>query len=158
MTSNSHKTILIRRNFDAPVARVWEALTDEEVLKHWWGPKNYTCPYYDLDLEKGGKYLAAMRSRGNGSETWSTGVFVEIIPEKKLMMTDNFADNQGNIIHAPKEMPGDWSHNLIITYALEENRGKTAFTLTHEGLPAEVYDDCVKGWNESLDKLEANLR
>ena len=24
--------------------------------------------------------------------------------------------------------------------------------LGHEGIPAEMYDDCIKEWNQSLDK------
>lgn len=153
-TANKHKTIVLTRILNVPLERAWELLTQEEDLKKWWGPKAYACPYYDLDLEKGGKYLAAMKSKEDGKEYWSTGVFMEIIPNKKLAMTDNFSDSKGNIEPPPKETPGDWSHNLIINYEIEEQNGKTRFTLTHEGIPAEAYDECVEGWKESLDKLE----
>lgn len=156
--NTKHKTLVIRKTFDSSPSQVWNALTEEDALKSWWGPKGYTCPYYDLDLEKGGNYLACMRNRVDGSDSWSTGVFVEIVPEEKLVMTDHFSNPQGRPIPAPAFLPGDWSHNLIITYQLDETEGKTTLTLIHEGLPSEVHDDCLKGWNESLDKLEALLR
>ena len=30
--------------------------------------------------------------------------------------------------------------------------------LIHEGVPEEMHDECVKGWNESLDKLDKNIK
>jgi hypothetical protein len=55
-------------------------------------------------------------------------------------------------------MKGDWSKELKITIDLQDQNGKTELTLTHEGLPIEMYDECIDGWNESLDKLEKNLK
>ena len=55
-------------------------------------------------------------------------------------------------------MKGDWSKELIITVELQDKNGKTDFSLTHEGLPVEMQDDCTEGWNESLDKLESKLK
>ena len=31
----------IRRIFDAPLDRVWQAWTDPERMAKWWGPKGY---------------------------------------------------------------------------------------------------------------------
>jgi hypothetical protein len=28
----------------------------------------------------------------------------------------------------------------------------------HEGIPEEAHDDCGRGWNESFDKLENNMK
>jgi hypothetical protein len=41
---------------------------------------------------------------------------------------------------------------------LEEADGATKLKLTHEGVPEEMHDDCVNGWNESLDKLDKNIK
>jgi activator of HSP90 ATPase len=54
-------------------------------------------------------------------------------------------------------MAGEWPMELLITFNLEEADGATKLKLTHEGVPAEMHDECVKGWNESLDKLEKNF-
>jgi hypothetical protein len=55
-------------------------------------------------------------------------------------------------------MPGDWPMEMLITFELEEADGATKLMLTHEGIPEEMHDDCVKGWSESFDKLEENVK
>jgi len=55
-------------------------------------------------------------------------------------------------------MPGDWPRELLITFELQEADGATKLKLTHEGIPDEMHDECVKGWNESFDKLERNIK
>jgi uncharacterized protein YndB with AHSA1/START domain len=32
------KTILVAREFDAPLSLVWRAYTESELLDKWWGP------------------------------------------------------------------------------------------------------------------------
>jgi hypothetical protein len=41
---------------------------------------------------------------------------------------------------------------------LEEADGVTKLKLVHEGIPEEMHDECKKGWNESFDKLEENIK
>jgi uncharacterized protein YndB with AHSA1/START domain len=151
--------ILINRVFDLPVSKVWAAWTESEQFKKWWGPEGFTCPSSTLEARKGGKYLNCMRS-ADGKEFWSIGVVEELIPEKKLVVTDNFSDAKGNIIPASEYgIPGNWPEKLLITVdfvKLGEN--KTKFTLRHQGIPEEMRDDCIKGWNESLDKLARNIK
>ena len=36
----------------------------------------------------------------------------------------------------------------------EADDGTTKMKLRHEGIPDEMRDNCIKGWNESFDKLE----
>lgn len=152
-----HKTVSIKRTFNLPVETVWKAWTEPEAYKKWWGPHAYTCTYCKIDLNVGGKYVSNMKSK-DGKEMFGTGTYKEIVLNKKLVMTDNFSDEKGNIIDPPKEMKGDWSKELIITVELQDKNGKTDFSLTHEGLPVEMHDDCTEGWNESLDKLESKLK
>src|SRR5688500_147272 len=87
--------LVITRVRDAPRERVWEAWTDPEQMKKWWGPKDFTAPTVEIDLQEGGKYLNCMRSP-DGQDFWSTGVYREIVPMEKLVITDSFADEQGN--------------------------------------------------------------
>ncbi len=157
-TAVNKKPVNITRTFDLPVAKVWQAWTDPKSLKKWWGPKDFTCPYCDIDLKVGGKYLACMRSNEE-AEFWSTGVYKEIIPDKKIVCTDSFSDDKGNVIPASElNMPGDWPMELLVTVTFEEAGGKTKIDLQQVGIPPEMYDDCIKGWDESLDKLEESLR
>jgi uncharacterized protein YndB with AHSA1/START domain len=150
--------IVIHRVFDLPVSKVWRALTEPEQFKKWWGPNAFTCPSSKMETRVGGKYLNCMRGP-DGKEYWSTGVVKEFIPEKKLVITDSFSDEKGNIKSASEyNMPGDWPKELLISFELEEADGATKLRLQHEGIPEEMHDECVKGWNESFDKLEKNIK
>ena len=152
-----HKTIFISKHLDLPLNEVWKGWTDCERFKKWWGPKNYTSPFCEIDLKVGGKYLVSMRSK-DGRENYSTGIYKEIVLNKKLVMTDNFSDSNGKVLAAPKEMEGDWSEELVISIDLRAEEGGTVLTLEHTGIPAEQYEDCIQGWDESLGKLETNLK
>src|SRR5947207_8439808 len=150
--------VVIHRVFDLPVSKVWRALTEAEQFKKWWGPKGFTCPFSKMEARVGGKYLSCMRGP-DGKEYWSTGVVKEFIPEKKLVVTDSFSDSEGNKIPASDYgMPGNWPEELLISFELEEADGATKLILQHDGIPEEMHDECMKGWNESLDKLEKNIK
>jgi uncharacterized protein YndB with AHSA1/START domain len=149
--------IVINRVFNLPVSVVWLAWTDAEYFKKWWGPRGFTCPSSKMEAKVGGKYLSCMRGP-DGKEYWSTGVVKELIPERKLVVTDSFSDDKGNIKPASEYgMPGDWPKELLITVYLEEADGATKMKLKHQGIPNEMREDCIKGWNESFDKLEENI-
>ncbi len=149
--------LIIKREFNAPKEVIWKAWTEPEHCKKWWGPRNYTSPVCKIDIRIGGKYLSSMRS-DDGVENWSTGVYREIIPSKKLVFTDSFSDDKGNPVPASHyNMQGNWPMELLVTVEFEEQDGKTEMTLTHEGLPEEMKDMCRDGWNESFDKLDEQL-
>lgn len=149
--------VVIHRVFDLPVDKVWRALTEPEEFKKWWGPEGFTCPSSQMEARVGGKYLNCMRGP-DGKEWWSTGVVKEFKPEKRLVLSDSFSDKNGNVKSASDYgMQGDWPMEFLITFELEEADGATKLKLLHEGIPEEAHDDCVKGWNESFDKLEENI-
>lgn len=149
--------IVITRVFDLPVSEVWRALTEAEQFKKWWGPNGFTCPSSKMEARVGGKYLSCMCGP-DGKEYWSTGVVKEFMPQKRLVVTDSFSDSEGNKIPASDYgMPGNWPKELLITFELEEVDGATRLKLQHEGIPVEMHDECIKGWNESFDKLERNI-
>lgn len=157
-TATSSKPIVIQRVFDLPVEVVWSALTEPDIFKKWWGPKGFTCPVAKLGNKVGDKYLACMRA-DDGKEFWSAGEVKEMVPNEKLVVTDYFSDEKGNLVNpADQGMPGNWPDELLVSYELQEADGATKLKLTHEGMPPEMYDECVKGWSECFDKLEENIR
>jgi uncharacterized protein YndB with AHSA1/START domain len=151
--------ISITRFFKLPLDTVWKAFTDPNLMKNWWGPRDFTCPVCKIDLRTGGNYLYCMRGP-DGKETWGTGTYKEIVPQKKLVLTDSFSDPQGNIINASEAgMKGNWPREMLITLEFSKtNDDRTSLHLKHEGIPAEMFDDCIKGWEESFDKLEENVK
>jgi uncharacterized protein YndB with AHSA1/START domain len=153
------RELTITRVFDAPRALVWKAWTDPQQLMRWWGPKDYTSPFCKIDLRVGGKYLFCMRSP-EGQDYWSTGVFRELVPMERIVLTDSFADEQGNVVPASYYGMGeDFPQELEVTVTLEEVGDKTRMTLRHAGMPeGEMREQTRAGWNESFDKLAESLR
>jgi uncharacterized protein YndB with AHSA1/START domain len=151
--------ISIVRTFDAPVDEVWQAWTDPAKVKQWWGPKGFTAPSVKNDLRVGGTYLYSMKSP-DGKEYWSTGTYREIVPQKKIVVTDSFADKTGKVVPASEYgMEGEWPLETTMTVTFDEASGKTALTLEYSGVPAGKMSEMAKaGWNESLDKLGASLK
>lgn len=154
--------LIISRVFDAPRGQVWKAWTEPGQIAKWWGPKNFTAPHITLDLRVGGKNLFCMRGAGPDGvvrDYWSTGVYREIVPLKKLVTTDSFADEKGNVVPASHYgMGGDWPLELLVTVTFEEEKAGTRMTLRHAGIPAgEMRDLTAAGWNESFDKLAEAL-
>ena len=158
LTSEKQKTLNIKRTLNLSIGTVWEALSMPETFKKWWGPQGYTCPECIIDFKISGKYLACMRAPNN-KDYWSTGRFEEIVPMKRIVYSDSFADSTGKVIPASDVgMPGEWPMELKVTIELDGNDSKTILMLKHEGLPSEMLDDCMKSWNESFDKMEKNLK
>jgi len=98
-----------------------------------------------------------------GRDYWGTGVYREIVPLERIVSTDSFADEKGNVVPASYYgMSGDWPLELLITVTFEGYDGKTKLTLRHAGIPAGISatdrDNMQQGWNESFDKLAESLR
>ena len=72
-TSNKvNKVLNIERTFNAPRALLWQAWTNPEIIRRWWGPRSFTAPYIKIDPRVGGTYLYCMRS-SEGKNYWTTG-------------------------------------------------------------------------------------
>jgi uncharacterized protein YndB with AHSA1/START domain len=150
----SAKTLVITRIINAPLERVWRALTEPELIRQWWGPEHFTSPAAQVDFRVGGKYLFAMRDP-EGKDYWSTGVYREIAPMERFVYTDSFADAAGNVI-SPAEygMGDDFPVETTVAVELEDLGGRTRLTLTNTGMPRnEMFEMTRAGWSTSLDKL-----
>jgi uncharacterized protein YndB with AHSA1/START domain len=154
----AEQALVIKQIFDAPRSRVFKAWTEPEQMKRWWGPHGFTMPFCRTDLRVGGKILSCMRSP-DGKDYWSTGVYREVVSPKRIVCTDCFADEDGNVVSASHYgMSSEFPLEMLITATFEETGGKTKLTLRHDGIPSgKDYDDCHQGWSESFDKLAEYL-
>ncbi len=152
------RELVITRIFDAPREAVWKAWTVPEQVTRWWGPKGYTAPACTIDLRVGGRFLLCMRAP-EGKDYWITGVYHKVVPLKKLVYTDCFADEHGIVVPATHYgMSPEIPMEMLVTVALEDLGGKTKMTLRHAGLPAGPdRTGARQGWSESFDKLEASM-
>lgn len=150
--------LTITRVFDAPREKVWKAWTAPEEVKKWWGPKNFTAPVSKIDLRVGGKYLSCMRGP-DGKDYWSTGVYRELVPMERIVVTDSFADEKGNVVPASHYgMTGDFPLELLVTVTFEQLGNKTKMVLRHEGIPSGMMRELTEtGWSESFDKLAEHI-
>jgi uncharacterized protein YndB with AHSA1/START domain/uncharacterized glyoxalase superfamily protein PhnB len=155
----SKKEFLITRIFEAPRERVWSAWIEPEQIKKWWGPKTFTAPVVKVDFRVGGKYLYCMRSP-DGKDYWSTGTFIEIAPPTRIVLTDSFADDKGNVVPASYYgMSADFPLESRVTLMFEDEGNKTKFTLKYDDVSKiSSLKEMEQGWNESLDKLAELLK
>jgi uncharacterized protein YndB with AHSA1/START domain len=154
MTKPLEQELVITRVFNAPRDLVWKAWTEPDLFKQWWGPKGFTAPVSTIDLRVGGRYLSCMRSP-RGQEFWSTGLYSEIVPLERIVYTDSFSDEKGNVVPATYYgMSTEFPFEMRVTITFEDQRGHTAMTLRHAGIPAGEMSDMTRaGWNQSFDKL-----
>jgi uncharacterized protein YndB with AHSA1/START domain len=151
-TSNDRELIM-ERVFNAPRELVFKAWTACEHLTRWWGPKGWTLPVCEMDFRPGGSWRYGMRGPG-GEESWGKAVYREIVEPERIVYTDAFADEAGNLLDGMPEM--------LITVEFADHDGKTK--LTGRTLFASAADrdstlemGAVEGMTETFDRLEAYL-
>lgn len=150
--------IILTRHFDASSELAWEVWTDPAFVMQWWGPNHFTSPSATIDLRVGGRYLFCMRSP-EGRDYWSTGVYREVVRPERIVCTDSFADELGNVIPATHYgMSPDFPMEMLLTVTFEVQAGRTRFKLRHSGLPPGKENDLTRaGWSETLDKYAGVL-
>jgi uncharacterized protein YndB with AHSA1/START domain len=79
--------LVLDRTVKAPPALVWEAWTKPEHLKQWFCPRPWRTTECRIDLRPGGEFFTRMEGP-NGEVNDNVGIFLEIIPEKRLVTTD----------------------------------------------------------------------
>lgn len=142
MTHHLPSLTLVRR-IKAPPARVWAAITRPDLMLQWWGPDAGPTLSVVADVRPGGQFSVVFRLL-TGDEHNPTGIYREVVPEKKLVFT--------------WDLPGAEEPVSLVTFRLEPFDGGTELTLTHERLPDEAtLSSHEQGWNGLLDKLPVFL-
>ena len=141
--TKSLPSVTIVRQIKASPAKVWAAITQPKLMMQWWGPDAGPTLSAEADVRPGGRFSVVFRLL-NGEEHNPTGVYQEVIPEKKLVFT--------------WEWPGMPERESLVTFRLEPFEGGTKLTLLHEHLPdEEACKSHEAGWNGLLDKLPVFL-
>jgi uncharacterized protein YndB with AHSA1/START domain len=110
----------MRRTYDAPRAKVWEAMTQPRHVSRWWGGPGFSNPVCEMDLRPGGRWHHVMRFP-DGHELVMAFVFLEIEPPAKLVWQ--------NADHGKRKGPPP---TCLMTSTLEEVGGKTNTLLVVE--------------------------
>jgi uncharacterized protein YndB with AHSA1/START domain len=126
---NVAESVVVERAFDAPVTRVWKALTDVEQMRQW---------YFDLKEfkpEVGFEFEFVVEHEGTAYHHLCR--VTEVIPQKKIAYTWRY-----------KGEPGD----SLVTFELFSHGEKTRVKLTHTGIetfpktPAYARKNFEAGW------------
>ncbi len=143
---STHRELVITRVFEAPREMVFKAWTDQDRLRQWWGPKNFTTPVCELDPRPGGAIKIHMRGP-DGTIYQMLGFVREIVEPERLVLDSYTPDAEGNPLF-----------KVMNTVTFEERGGKTKLTVhanvtmaTPAAAPAMA--GMEQGWSETVDRL-----
>ena len=131
--NNVADAVIIERTFNAPVARVWKALTDVDEMRQW---------YFDLKEfkpEVGFEFEFVVEHEGMTYHHLCR--ITESIPQKKIAYTWRYKGEAGD---------------SLVTFELLAEGDKTRLKLTHTGLdtfpktPAYARENFEKGWTQII--------
>ncbi|MEO8395826.1 MAG: SRPBCC family protein [Chloroflexota bacterium] len=110
LTMPSARELVITHEFNAPRKLVYEALTQPEHAKHWYGPRVMTMISCEMDVRVGGTWRYVVRAP-DGSDHAFSGEYHEIIPLERIVSTERYEPM--------------WEHEYLATMTLEDRGGKT---------------------------------
>lgn len=136
--------IVSTRNFTYSRKLVYNAWTDPNRLKNWWGPKGFTNTFHEFDLRPGGKWSFIMHGP-DGVNYPNESVFVEITEPELIIL---------NHVNNPK-------FQIVATFEeLADNNTKLTFRMIFDTpeLCQQVKIYAVEKNEENFDRLETELR
>jgi uncharacterized protein YndB with AHSA1/START domain len=152
------KVVEFERTYDAPAEKVWQAWTDPEQLKKWWGPDNVAIPECEIDLRVGGRIYIVMEATEAMGEYKGTrwpmeGKFTVVESNSKLSYAAKAwteGDEEGTTLEQTQDI------------SFVEDNGKTKMnlkvTLHKIGPKAGMAVEGMKwGFNQQFEKLAKYL-
>jgi uncharacterized protein YndB with AHSA1/START domain len=139
------QSLHIERTFQAPVEKVFDAWTSEEVMRRWWqAERGWETSAAEVDLRVGGAVRVVMRDPDKDVEHGGGGTYTEIEPPTRLAFTWLW--------------DGDTRRTLIEIDFAETDDGATTVSFTHSGLwDEEAVRSHEGGWGRILDNLGRDL-
>lgn len=117
MMLNPETDLKLTRTLNAPRAVLWDCWTKPEHLMHWFVPRPHKVVACELDVRPGGKCNTTFEVDGNLMP--NHGVYLEVIPGKKLVFTDTYTEGW-------KPSPEPFM-TAIVTFE-DAGEGKTTYT------------------------------
>jgi uncharacterized protein YndB with AHSA1/START domain len=149
--------LMISHIFDATPEQLWQAWSDADLVRQWWGPHGFTAPLAQLDFQEGGTSLVCMSSPQHGTN-YSTWTYQEIVPLQRIDYVHNLTDADGNAIDpASVGMPPDFPQNQrhVVTFK-PLGDGKTEVTITEYGwTEGQMMEFSRIGMEQCFEKMAA---
>jgi uncharacterized protein YndB with AHSA1/START domain len=145
-----HATFHLERTYEAPVARVWRALTEESAKDKWFGGAagQWELLERHMDVRVGGQERLKGRWEGGVVSTFDA-TYHDVIPNERLVYT--------YVMHLDDKKISV----SLATLQLKEEGRKTTLTMTEQGAFLDGYDDAGSrehGTVHLLDTLGASLK
>jgi uncharacterized protein YndB with AHSA1/START domain len=134
--------LVVRRTIEADARRLFEAWTQPEHLRSWWGPKSVRCSEAEVDLRVGGQYRI-VNELPDGTQIVIGGAFTAVEAPRRLVYTWRVT-------------PGDGEPELVTVSFDPLDDATTEVVVTHERIPsARLRDSHQTGWDGCFDGLAA---
>ncbi len=144
-----HASFHLERRYDAPVERVWKALTDEAAKQKWFsGPPGEWDPIErHMDVREGGRERAKGRWKSGMVSTFDA-IYHDVVPGERLVYS--------YVMHLDDKKISV----SLATMQLKSEDGGTKLMVTEQGAFLDGYDDAGSrehGTGYLLDRLGASL-
>lgn len=152
------KELILERIYDALAETIWEAWTNPELLKKWWGPNNVSIPECEVDLRVGGKFYIVMEAGEEmgaykGTKWPMLAEFTAVEPNSKLSYTAQ-AWTEG----AKEETTIDQTTEITLTEENGKTKVEVKAAIYKTGPQAGMAVQGMEyGFNQQLDKLQKFL-
>jgi len=145
-----HASFHLERTYDAPVARVWKALTDECAKQKWFAgtPGRWELLERHMDVRVGGSERLKGRWEGGVVSTFDAN-YHDVIPNERLIYS--------YVMHLDDKKISV----SLATMQLKAEGGKTTLKVSEQGAFLDGYDDAGSrehGTGHLLDALGASLK
>jgi uncharacterized protein YndB with AHSA1/START domain len=140
--------LILRRIYDAPVDRVWQAWTDPKALAKWYlAGDDHIIHYAEADVRVGGEYRVAFGPPGKPPYV-EIGHYDAVVPLKRLAFRATVAvddaDRAAGLAHA----------ETVVVEFIDLGDGRTQLVLTDTGPDSWK---SAEGWLPCLESLERHL-
>lgn len=147
VTEPGAEPIIVEGWFNAPPARVFQAWTEPEEIKKWFGQQPYALASAEIDLRLGGAWRFTFPPM-NATTFGFEGAYEEIAPERKLAFTwRRFDDRDDGRETGPVSR---------VDVAFSPKGAGTQVRLVHAALATDDARRSVAGgWGGAFTHLEA---
>ena len=146
-----HATFDLERIYDAPVARVWKALSDISAKEKWFAgsPGKWQLLERQMDVRVGGREVLRGRWEGSGVVSTFDAIYHDVIANERLVYSyQMFIDDKKISVS-------------LATLQLKEQGPRTTLKVTEQGTFLDGHDDAGSrehGTGLLLDALGASLQ
>ena len=90
--------VRMSRVFSAPREKLWQAHTDPELVKKWWGPRKYDITVEKLETRVGGEWKMVHTNVADNERHVFYGKYLEVVEPEKITWTFIYEPFPGSVV------------------------------------------------------------